>query len=256
MIQTVTSVAEWMEIRQGPFVSEKTLGFVPTMGNLHRGHISLLEKSKSDNDLTVLSIFVNPAQFDEKSDLQSYPKTLEADLRAADEAGADYAVVPESSEIYPDDYRFKVIETDLSQRFCGKHRPGHFDGVLTVVLKLLQLVRPDRAYFGEKDYQQYLLVRDMAKAFFLKTEIIPCPLVRDSDGLALSSRNLNLTPEQRVLARKFPGILTQPGSPEEIFRKLSGEGFEVDYVEDFEGRRLAAVRIGPVRLIDNVVIES
>jgi pantoate--beta-alanine ligase len=222
------------------------------MGALHAGHRSLLERSRRENALSVLSVFVNPTQFNDPSDLTNYPRTWEADLALAGECGVDAVLAPDFAEMYPDDYRYKLGESRFSHELCGKHRPGHFDGVLSVVLKLLNLIRADRAYFGEKDYQQYLLIRDMARALFLETEIVPCPIVRDGDGLALSSRNVRLTPENRRRAANFPRILRNAATPDEARALLTREGFEVDYVEEFEGRRLAAIRAGAVRLIDNV----
>lgn len=254
-MQVISSLAEWRRIRQEQSFEGQSVGLVPTMGNLHDGHLSLLTRARTENDLTVLSIFVNATQFNDRRDLENYPRTPQEDLAAAHETGVDFVICPTYDEVYPDNFRFVISEKELSRRFCGAHRPGHFDGVLTVVLKLLQLVKPTRAYFGEKDYQQFILVRDMAEAFFLDTQIIPCPLVRDTDGLALSSRNRNLTPDQRRQAASFPRILQESESAEEAIRKLTSAGFEVDYVEEFEGRRLAAVKIGSVRLIDNVLLK-
>lgn len=252
MIRVVSRINDWRKLRRSGEFEHRSLGFVPTMGNLHAGHLSLIERCCAENELSVISIFVNPTQFDQQADLEAYPRTLHDDLRMAEEAGVDYVLDPAFSELYPDEYRYKVTESPLSREFCGAHRPGHFDGVLTVVLKLLLLVRPTRTYMGEKDYQQFLLIRDMVEAFFLETEIIPCPIVRDTDGLALSSRNRNLSPEERKLASQFPALLKSPGTAKETAERLRKAGFEVDYVEDFDGRRLAAVRIGQTRLIDNI----
>ncbi|MEX2148937.1 MAG: pantoate--beta-alanine ligase [Steroidobacteraceae bacterium] len=231
-------------------------GFVPTMGALHEGHLSLLHRARGENAQLWASIFVNPAQFDEQADLQSYPRPLEEDLSALRAAGCDLVFLPRADEIYPDDYRYRVIENDLSRQFCGAGRPGHFDGVLTVVLKLLMLVRPERAYFGEKDFQQLRLVKGLAKAFFLDTEIVPCPLVRESDGLAMSSRNRLLTSEERARAPTFHRVLArsidEARPPAAAAADLEREGFEVEYIADHDGRRLAAVRLGKLRLIDNV----
>jgi pantoate--beta-alanine ligase len=250
-MRIIDQLDEWRRVRRSEEIGQKSVGLVPTMGNLHAGHRSLLERCRRDNDLVVMTLFVNPVQFDDPRDLSSYPRTFEADVERADEWGVDFLLTPAPESVYPDGYRFRVTESELSKRFCGKHRPGHFDGVLTVVMKLLNLVRADRAYFGEKDFQQFLLVREMARSFFLETEIVPCPIIRDRDGLALSSRNSRLFPEQREIAARFPRILAMPGSCEDIKAQLEAAGFGVDYVEDYEGRRLAAVRIGNVRLIDN-----
>lgn len=246
------SVREWREFRRSGEVAGRSIGFVPTMGALHEGHLSLLQRARRENELVVLSIFVNPTQFNDPGDLKAYPRTLERDLERAREAGVDAVLCPEFAELYPDAYRYKLSEASLSQLLCGRHRPGHFDGVLTVVMKLFMLVRADRAYFGEKDYQQYLLVKGMAEAFFLETGVVPCQTVRESDGLAMSSRNTLLSPEARGLAKTFPGELSSGKSPDQVAAALLEQGFEVDYIEEREGRRFGAVRIGGVRLIDNV----
>ena len=156
------------------------LGFVPTMGALHQGHLSLVEASRENNALTIVSVFVNPKQFDDTGDFDAYPVDHGSDLKQLEEAGADVVLMPDATQIYKDDYRFKVTESDFSQRLCGAHRPGHFDGVLTVVMRLLNLVRPDNAYFGEKDYQQLQLIRDMAAAFFMPVNIVACATVREA----------------------------------------------------------------------------
>src|SRR6185437_14625833 len=140
---------------------------------------------RDENDFSVLSIFVNPTQFNDPNDFTRYPKTVEKDLEVAASLDTDYVLMPAYQDLYPDQYRYAVCEREFSKKLCGAHRPGHFDGVLTVVMKLLQLVRPARAYFGEKDYQQLLLIKDMTKAFFMPVEIVACPTVREDDGLAM-----------------------------------------------------------------------
>lgn len=230
----------------------RSIGFVPTMGALHRGHQSLIEFAAAENDVVVVSIYVNPTQYDDPQDLANYPRPVEQDLKNAKAAGADIIFMPEYGDLYADDYRFRVSEKPFSQQFEGAHRQGHFDGVLTVVLKLFGIVRPNRAYFGEKDWQQLQLVKDMAAAFFLDVEIIPCPSVREADGLAMSSRNARLTPEERKLAPELYRVLTSGQCTAEMKRILERTGFEVDYVERHGERILAAVRLGQVRLIDNV----
>jgi pantoate--beta-alanine ligase len=211
----------------------------------------LLERARRENDRVVLSIFVNPTQFNDPNDLKKYPRTLEADL-ALSRGLVDDVVVPEPGELYPDDYRYRVTENRLSNVLEGAHRPGHFDGVLTVVLKLLNLVQPHRAYFGEKDWQQLQLVRGMAEALLLPVEIVPCGTVREDDGLAMSSRNRRLSVAGRARAAHFPQILRSAPTTAEAVRLLLAAGFEVDYVEEREGVRLGAVRLEEVRLIDNV----
>jgi pantoate--beta-alanine ligase len=251
MSRVVESIAEWRRLRRGPFFAGKSIGFVPTMGALHDGHLALLRRARAENDLVVLSIFVNPAQFDDPGDLERYPRTLASDLALAGDA-VDWTLAPVAREIYPDEYRYRMTEYQNSVRWEGAHRPGHFDGVLTVVLKLLTLVHADRAYFGEKDWQQLTLVQGMAEALFLATAIVACPVVRAPDGLALSSRNRRLSPEARARAALFPQILRQSADPAAAEARLRAEGFEVDYVADDGGGRLGAIRCDGVRLIDYV----
>lgn len=224
------------------------------MGALHEGHLSLLYRARAENSAVVASIFVNPSQFNDRADLRRYPRPVAEDIRKLQGAGTDYLLLPAAAEIYPDGYRYRVTETAESDGLCGAFRPGHFDGVLTVVLKLLNLVRPDRAYFGEKDYQQYRLIKGMAEAFFLDCEIIPCPTLREADGLAMSSRNLLLGQKHRALAPALYRALSSAGSPAAAKRRLEQLGFRPDYVEERWGRRFAAARLGKVRLIDNVKI--
>ncbi|HEX4924909.1 MAG TPA: pantoate--beta-alanine ligase [Bdellovibrionales bacterium] len=231
-----------------------SLGFVPTMGALHEGHLELVRRARAENAETIVSIFVNPTQFDDPNDLNKYPRTFERDLELLRGEGVDYVLYPKASEMYADQYRFKITENQLSRELCGAHRPGHFDGVLTVVMKLLQIAGADRAYFGEKDFQQYTLVKDMAAAFFLRTQIVGCPTVREEDGLAMSSRNTRLSEGQRQKAAAFPRILSEARGVDEARAQLRAEGFEVDYVEQMMGRRFGAVRLGEVRLIDNIEI--
>jgi len=253
-----TSVADWQTYRsalgESPPGSVPTLGFVPTMGALHQGHLSLVEASRKHNALSVVSIFVNPKQFDDGRDFSVYPINLKADLERLEKAGVDAVLLPDAEQIYTDDYRFRVTESDFSQRLCGTHRPGHFDGVLTVVMRLLNLIRPDNAYFGEKDYQQLQLIRDMVAAFFMPVNIVACPTVREADGLAMSSRNQHLDPRHRAQAASLYAILKDRPTADAAREALSGQGFDVDYVEDMANRRLAAVRLGSTRLIDNVEI--
>ena len=245
------SLAAWRTVRGGPDYAGGSVGFVPTMGALHAGHRALLARARADNDRVVLSIFVNPTQFNDPADLEKYPRTLEADLRLA--AGlVDDVIVPTPAELYPDNYAYRVTEEKFSRELEGAHRPGHFDGVLTVVLKLLNVVAPQRAYFGEKDWQQLRLVEGMVRALLLPVEIVPCPTERDADGLALSSRNRRLSHAARVRASQFPAILRAAGNASAAATALDAAGFGVDYVEDRDGVRLGAVRIENVRLIDNV----
>jgi len=167
MTAVIESVFEWNRLRRSQAFAGKTLGFVPTMGNLHAGHLSLIERSLQQNDICILSIFVNAPQFDEKDDLRQYPRTLEADLEAAKRLEIDYVICPTHAALYPDNYTYRVSESSLSRVLCGRSRKGHFDGVLTVVLKLLLLIKPHRCYFGEKDYQQLCVIRRLVRDLHL-----------------------------------------------------------------------------------------
>lgn len=233
-------------------VGEGTLGFVPTMGALHAGHAELIRRSVADNQYTALSIFVNPAQFNDPKDFASYPVPLEADLSLAAQLGADAVFTPDRFMLYPDNYTYRVLEVEESAALEGSSRPGHFEGVLTVVLKLFQLMRPDCAYFGEKDWQQLQLVKGMVEAFFLETKVVAVPTVREPDGLAMSSRNVRLSPSARLLAPEFYRVLSTAVDCAMARLELESLGFEVEYVDERGGRRLGAVQVEGVRLIDNV----
>jgi len=250
MTEVISSLARWYDIRRG--VKSTTLGFVPTMGDLHDGHLALVRRSIAENERTMVSLFVNPTQFDDPADLVAYSRPRKADEGKLQHLGADFVFCPEYAILYPDGFTYHVDETALSRQLCGRCRPGHFKGVLTVVMKLLGIAQATRAYFGEKDYQQFLLVRGMADAFFLSTEIVLCPTVRDPDGLALSSRNARLSGPQRAGAGRFHRLLLEAESPSLAEALLGQAGFEVEYVEEYAGRRFGAVRLGGVRLIDNV----
>ena len=186
------TIAEWRLRRREH--QGRSIGFVPTMGALHEGHGSLVERCREENDVVVVSIFVNPTQFNDPSDLDRYPRTMESDLQYLETLGVDEVFFPRQTDMYPHGYRFRVEPETSAQVMEGLHRPGFLTGVMTVVLKLLNLVRADRAYFGEKDYQQLRTVREMVDDFFLLTQIVPCATVREESGLALSSRNALLSP--------------------------------------------------------------
>jgi pantoate--beta-alanine ligase len=249
------TLARWRTERVEQLRAETTLGFVPTMGALHEGHLSLVRRSRTENARTLVSIFVNPTQFNDRADLERYPRPLEGDLAVLRREGADFVLVPAERELYADGFRYRVTETALSAAMEGAHRPAHFDGVLTVVLKLLLVARAERAYFGEKDWQQLALVRGMVEAFFVPTSIVGCPIVREPDGLAFSSRNRLLTEADRRRAPRFHHALAHSDTAAAAAQALAESGFEVDYVEDHDGRRFGAVRLGGVRLIDNVALE-
>ena len=256
-MKVVEDMALWQQTRHE---TRGSVGFVPTMGALHDGHASLLRRSAGVDDVTVLSIYVNPTQFNDPDDLASYPDTLDEDLALADSLGVDYVLLPRYADLYPDGYRYQVVETDFSNELCGRNRPGHFTGVLTVVMKLLNLVRPHRAYFGKKDYQQYLLVRDMCAAFYMDVEIVGCDTVRECDGLAMSSRNKLLTREARRMAPYFNRALRSERCDDGVRAELETTGFRVDYVQTRDGRRFGAVAVDcggqTVRLIDNVPLRN
>ncbi|HHT0592521.1 TPA: pantoate--beta-alanine ligase [Legionella anisa] len=254
-MQIFHNLDEWLGFRKS-LSTELTLGFAPTMGNLHAGHASLFLASQKENDHTVSSLFVNPTQFNQAEDFNHYPRTLEADLKIMEDSGVDFCILPDEKSIYADGYNYQVQERQLCQLMEGTHRPGHFNGVLTVVMKLLNLVKPHRAYFGEKDYQQYLLIQGMAKAFFMDLEIKVCPTIRESSGLAYSSRNNRLNKEQKALAEEFAAIFQHKVlTCDQIIKKLTEKGIVVEYVEEHQCRRFTAVRIGDIRLIDNYLLE-
>ena len=255
-------------------------GLVPTMGALHEGHASLVKRSVAENDTTVVSVFVNPTQFNDKTDLANYPRTLEADCALLDSLGADIVFAPTVEEVYPEPdtrhFSFPPIDSVME----GARRPGHFNGVCQIVSKLFYMVKPDRAYFGEKDFQQIAVVRAMVKSLNIPVEICPCPIVREESGLALSSRNTLLTPEEKQTAVSISRTLfdsvdfsashTVAETHDEVTGRLNAvEGLEVEYFQIVDGLTLQPVEnwsdsdyiVGcitvycgqrPVRLIDNI----
>jgi pantoate--beta-alanine ligase len=249
VIENVHAFKDWRRELQE---EQLTLGFVPTMGALHAGHLSLFERAKQECDRVAISIFVNPTQFNDPKDLEKYPRPLDRDLELARQKNVDVVFLPNAKEMYSDEYRYQMRETKVSQILCGATRPGHFEGVLTVVMKLLNITSPNRAYFGEKDYQQFLLIRDMAKAFFMDCEVLALPTMRELDGLAMSSRNVRLTPEERKLAPLLFSELKSKKPLSAIRTTLEAAGFRIDYLEELFGRRFIAAFLGEVRLIDNV----
>lgn len=251
MTQVLRSPSEFQVWRRK---QSGTVGFVPTMGALHTGHEELIKQARKNNDLVVLSIFVNPTQFNDPKDLEKYPQTWDQDLAMAERNNVDAIFFPRYPDMYPDNYRYKVSENEYSTLLDGAHRPGHFDGVLSVVMKLFNVVRPTKAYFGEKDFQQLTLIQGMVESFFMDLEIVPVPTVREEDGLAKSSRNLRLTPEERKKAPAIFKAITNSKTAAEAAASLSAQGFIVDYVTDVGNRRFVAAKLGEVRLIDNVQI--
>ena len=253
--------------------------FVPTMGNLHDGHIQLINIAKPRAACTVVSIFVNRLQFGPREDFDRYPRTFEADCRRLRDAGVNVVFAPDEKEIYPEPQTYVVEPSDLQYLLEGAHRPGHFRGVATVVLKLFNLVMPHSAICGKKDYQQYIVLRDMVRQFALPIEIIPAETVRAPDGLALSSRNAYLSPEERREAPRLYQVLNKVRAEleagardfqrldQEAMTELTRHGWQPDYVavrrqadlrqpteRDRELVVLAAARLGRPRLIDNIEV--
>jgi pantoate--beta-alanine ligase len=261
-------------------VRVKSVGFVPTMGALHEGHMSLIERSVNENDVTVCSIFVNPIQFNNKADLEKYPRTPDQDLRLLEKTGCDAVFTPGTEEIYPMgetgniDFDFGYLDRILE----GKFRPGHFKGVATVVKKLFEIIEPHKAYFGKKDYQQLLIISRMVNQFNLPVEIVPCPTVREPDGLAMSSRNMRMTIRERQIAPRIFEILSEVKEKagaipvnklkEWAVNEINKDPlFLVEYIEiadkytlqplqNWKSKEnamvLAAVNLNDLRLIDNI----
>ena len=256
----------------------KSVGLVPTMGALHEGHASLVERSVAANDVTVVSVFVNPTQFNDKGDLERYPRTLEADCQLLEGLGTDCVFAPSAEEVYPEPDTRVFDFAPLDKVMEGIYRPGHFNGVAQIVSKLFMYVEPDRAYFGEKDFQQLAIIREMVRQMDFKLEIVGCPIVREQDGLALSSRNALLTPEQRHTALAISKTLfesvefakshTLAETKQRVEEAIAAtEGLELEYYEIVDGNTLQPVSAwdetnyvmgcitvycGKVRLIDNI----
>jgi pantoate--beta-alanine ligase len=252
----VKTIREIDDLRRELEERHGSVGLVPTMGALHAGHAALIAAARSECDSVVVSLFVNPAQFDDGADLAAYPHEEQVDAQLAAAAGTDLLFVPAAEEIYPPGFQTWVDVEELSRVLEGVHRPGHFRGVATVCLKLFNIVRPDRVYFGQKDAQQVAVIRRMVRDLDLDLTVRSVPTVRDAAGLALSSRNGRLSPEERQAALALPRALA---TRDVAAARAMLAGLEVDYVEvaDFEPRVLAAaVRIGCTRLIDNVVLEE
>ena len=251
VVRRISDIRSELEDRRG-----QSVGLVPTMGAFHAGHLSLFEAARAENDLVVVSLFVNPAQFTPHEDFRLYPRDEERDVRLAEEAGVDVVFAPPADELYPEGFQTWVDVEELGSMLEGRFRPGHFRGVATICLKLFNIVRPDRAYFGQKDAQQVAVVRRMARDLDLEVRIRALPTVREPDGLALSSRNAYLTAGERERALALPRAL-DTRDPDRARALL--DGLDVDYVEvaPFDPPVLtAAVRVGSTRLIDNVPLEG
>jgi len=250
MMHLWNSAGEWQQRRRE--IGDREIGFVPTMGALHRGHASLVERCRAENAVVVVSIFVNPTQFNDARDLEKYPRTPDRDWKLLESLGVDEVFAPAASDVYPHGYRYRLAPASGVPVMEAAHRPGFIEGVLTVVMKLLNLVRPRRAYFGEKDFQQLRAVEEMVEEFFLPAEIIACPTVRAASGLAESSRNERLSPAGLVKASALYRALSQGRDARDAQRMLEMEGLTVEYIEEHWGRRMAAIFLEGVRLIDNV----
>lgn len=274
--RTIESLAQALLL-----AGHKSLGFVPTMGFLHAGHLSLVAKCRQENDLAVVSIYVNPAQFGPNDDLDRYPRDPERDIALLEKEKTDLLFMPDSLEIYPPGYATYVSVEGLDMVLCGKSRPGHFRGVATVVLKLFNLVGPQRAYFGQKDAQQVIVIKKLVRDLHLPVQIRVLPIVRDVDGLALSSRNVYLVPAERLAARHLPqalaaaeALINNGVGDVAVLKKTMAEELakdrliQIDYIavarlQDLAelaviqpGNTLiaAAIRVGKTRLIDNLLL--
>ncbi len=281
-MKTVTTAKALQAEVEGIKTKGLTLGFVPTMGALHQGHLELMRTARKANDVIVVSIFVNPTQFNNPNDLRSYPRTLEQDLAACQKVGVDLVFVPTVEEIYPTPDTRVFDFGNLDKVMEGKFRPGHFNGVAQVVSLLFQMVQPTRAYFGQKDFQQLAIIRDMVRQFHFNVEIVPCPIVREEDGLAMSSRNALLSAKQRasapVIAKTLfaaRNLVAEKGvkqlvdwvvSQVNADKELKVEYFEVcdahtlepiaSWDDSAEVVACIAVQVGEVRLIDNVILKQ
>ena len=279
-MKTIRNIPDMMQISASLRVKNLKIAFVPTMGFLHEGHLSLVREGKKRGDRVVVSIFVNPMQFDEQTDLDAYPVSFKRDVDSLKAEGADILFAPETSEIYPEGFQTSVALSRLSKGLCGDSRPGHFNGVTTIVAKLFNIVRPDVALFGEKDYQQLALIRQMVEDLSFAIDIVGMPIIREADGLAISSRNSRLKKDDRLAAFSLYGALKKGA---ELFR--SGErsvdtiiktakdelasSVALDYIEIRDPRTLVtlktinkgalfaiAAKLGDVRLIDNIILQE
>jgi pantoate--beta-alanine ligase len=249
-------IARTIADASGLVTHDGSVGLVPTMGAFHEGHLALFRAARAENDVVVASLFVNPAQFGANEDLVAYPRDEKRDAELAEAAGVDILFAPSAEELYPPGFQTWVEVEQLGRTLEGEFRPGHFRGVATICLKLFNVVRPDRAYFGQKDAQQVAVVKRMVLDLDLTVEVRVLPTVRDNDGLAVSSRNANLSSVERERALALPRALATKDAAQARARL---NGLDVDYVEiaDFEPRVLAAaVRVGKTRLIDNVVLDK
>ena len=275
LVHTIQELRAELDIQRK---AGKKIGLVPTMGALHEGHASLVRRAVAENEVVVVSDFVNPTQFNDKNDLLKYPRTLEADCELLEKEGAAYVFAPSVEEVYPEPDTRQFSYAPLDTVMEGKYRPGHFNGVCQIVSKLFMMVEPDKAYFGEKDFQQLAIIREMVKQMNFPLEIVGCPIVREADGLALSSRNARLSEEERIQALNISKTLFQSKeyavthTVEETQKFVedgiaAAEGLELEYFELVDGTTLQkistwdetnyavgciTVYCGEVRLIDNI----
>jgi pantoate--beta-alanine ligase len=281
-MKVVKTVKELSDFRKSAFFKEKQVGFVPTMGALHKGHSSLIEKSVADNDYTIVSIFVNPRQFNDKNDYVNYPVNNADDIELLKSVKCDLLFLPSPEDIYKDYDGFHMDFNGLDEIHEGKFRPGHFQGVVDVVYRLFDIVKPDKAYFGEKDFQQLAIIKLMVKIAKLPIDIIPCPIVREASGLAMSSRNERLSKEERKKASEIYRIISNiektisvNDKPEDLINKISCEIDKIEFlnteyvifcnhldlipVGSFEKNSIimlcVAVWCEKVRLIDNIRLQ-
>jgi len=278
----VEKVKDMKKLSEKYLKENKTIGFVPTMGFLHEGHLSLVRRAREENDIVVVSIFVNPTQFGPNEDYESYPRDFERDVKLLKELNVDVVFYPSVEEMYPKDFSTYVEETKLSRYLCGKSRPGHFRGVCTIVTKLFNIVRPTRAYFGQKDAQQFRVIKRMVRDLNMDVELVECPIVREHDGLAMSSRNIYLSDDERAQALalynslKLAENLIKSGERDAEVVKNAMKEFlfrydkvKIDYVEivdeetlepvkHIEGKVIVAIAcwVGKARLIDNVIVQG
>ncbi|MBN2653590.1 MAG: pantoate--beta-alanine ligase [Nitrospirae bacterium] len=269
------------QISEGHRLKCRSIGLVPTMGALHEGHLSLIKRSKCENDITVVSIFINPTQFDPNEDLDKYPKEVDSDIQKLKDAGVDTLFMPDAVQMYPDGFSSSIKVSGLDEKLCGAFRPGHFSGVSTVVCKLFNIARPARAYFGQKDFQQTQIIRRMAADLNIGCEIVVCPIVRESDGLAKSSRNIYLSSESRaaalviyralnaaadlirsgesnaaVVKKKMNDLLVSEPLVSEVQYAAVYDPSTLDELSQISKENLLAIaiKIGETRLIDNMLV--
>ncbi len=251
-MKILKTIAEFNDYKK--YISGDALGFIPTMGALHKGHASLFKTSVEQNEKSLVSIFINPKQFNDEKDFLTYPKTLDEDLALCSKYGIDSVFIPQKEEIFLNDESITLKDSSISSEFEGKMRPGHFDGVLLILLKLLNLVRADAIYMGEKDYQQALLTQKLCKTFFIPTQVKIVKTYRDSTGLPYSSRNTKLTPEGLEQAQTVAKMFHQSTNEAEFMRALKSSmhtKVDLDYYGELGEKILMAHKIEDVRILDN-----